>query len=119
MERLRKELAAASSALSDRESALALARRAAEATDAELRGAKRQAEAASAEVASMRAQVAALSGELAAVRQDRDAAGRAEFESLRQLQQELSAEAVATLELLNKAESLVLAASGGALGRGF
>ncbi len=47
------------------------------------------------------------------MRQERDAASRAEFESLRQLQQELAAEAVATLELLNKAESMVMASAGG------
>ncbi|GLI64971.1 hypothetical protein VaNZ11_008379 [Volvox africanus] len=111
MDRLQRELEAASAALVESESALALARRAAEATDSELRIAKRQAEAAATEVASMRAQVAALAGELTAVRQDRDAASRAEFESLRQLQSELAAEAVATLELLNKAESLVVVSS--------
>ncbi|GIL76141.1 hypothetical protein Vretifemale_5843 [Volvox reticuliferus] len=113
MDRLQRDLEAASAALVESESALALARRAAEATDSELRVVKRQAEAAATEVASMRAQVAALAGELTAVRQDRDAASRAEFESLRQLQSELAAEAAATLELLNKAESLVLASSGG------
>lgn len=59
-----------------------------------------------------RLQVALLSSELTAVRQERDAASRAEFESLRQLQQELAAEAVATLELLNKAESMVMASAG-------
>ncbi|EFJ49183.1 hypothetical protein VOLCADRAFT_90061, partial [Volvox carteri f. nagariensis] len=110
-ERLQRELAAATAALTERESALALARRAAEATELELRTARRQTEAAATEVAGMRAQVAALVSELTAVRQDRDAASRAEFESLRQVQAELAAEAAATLELLNKAESLVLAAS--------
>lgn len=57
-------------------------------------------------------QIGHLNNELTAVRQDRDAASRAEFESLRQLQLELATEAQATLELLNKAESLAIMTSG-------